>query len=290
MTKEETDFYSAPGPFTNPGRHAGLIRELPQELAPLVRAIQGCNLHAWWAKAYEVELTEERKAELQIRPIEERIDRLLALDSRPLVQTRPAGRRLFGTCRDFTLFLCSVLRSRGIPARCRCGFATYFEVDRFEDHWLCEVWMPEEGRWRLVDAQIDSLMRSRLGLDFDTLDVPRDRFFCGGEAWQLCRSRRVDPARFGIFDMHGLGFVRGDLVRDLLALNSVEVLPWDCWGIVAKKDEDVDAADLALLDQIAEVTSIAHHVEGTPDIFERLRGFLLEHPELRAPADLIRVA
>lgn len=34
---------------------------------------------------------------------------------------------------------------------------------------------------------------------------------------------------FGIADMHGIEFVRGDWLRDFLAFNKVEILPWD-WG------------------------------------------------------------
>jgi hypothetical protein len=31
----------------------------------------------------------------------------------------------------------------------------------------------------------------------------------------LCRSGQPDPDTFGIFDMHGLWFVRGNFVRDV---------------------------------------------------------------------------
>lgn len=83
----------------------------------------------------------------------------------------------------------------------------------------------------LVDAQLDAFQCTEMKITFDPLDVPRDQFIVGGRAWQMARSGQVDPERFGIFDMHGLGFVRGNLVRDVAALNKVELLPWDCWGI-----------------------------------------------------------
>jgi len=47
--------------------------------------------------------------------------------------------------------------------------------------------------------------------------------------------------------------VRGNLVRDLAALAKRELLPWDGWGIMAKR-EDGDAAEMALLDYVAELT------------------------------------
>nr|WP_246715041.1 hypothetical protein [Rhizobium sp. BK196] len=33
--------------------------------------------------------------------------------------------------------LCAFLRNKGIPARVRCGFASYFSAE-WEHHWLCE--------------------------------------------------------------------------------------------------------------------------------------------------------
>jgi hypothetical protein len=69
----------------------------------------------------------------------------------------------------------------------------------------------------------------------------------------MCRSGQADPDNFGILDMHGLGFVRGNFVRDVAALNKIELLPWDCWGIIEKPAED-DLDDLKFLDALANLT------------------------------------
>jgi len=54
--------------------------------------------------------------------------------------------------------------------------------------------------------------------------------------------------------MNGLGFVRGDLVRDVASLNKVELLPWDCWGVILNEQLD-NPDDLSLLDDIAALTA-----------------------------------
>jgi hypothetical protein len=105
-----------------------------------------------------------------------------------------------------------------------------------------------------VDAQLDAFQREALGITFDPYDVPPDQFLPGGKAWQLCRAGQADPDSFGISEMHGLWFVRGDLMRDLASLNKVELLPWDGWGLVEKRDDDLAPDDMALLDRIAELT------------------------------------
>jgi hypothetical protein len=105
----------------------------------------------------------------------------------------------------------------------------------------------------LVDARLDTLQCEVLKIPFNPLDVPRDQFIVGGKAWRMCRSGQAYPDSFGIFDMHGLGFVRGDFVRDVASLNKVELLPWDCWGIIESPRLD-NPDELALLDHVAELT------------------------------------
>ena len=88
--------------------------------------------------------------------------------------------------------LCAFLRHKGIPARARCGFSTYFEPGKYVDHWVCEYWNAGEARWVQVDAQLDSLRSASSKPDFDPLDVPRDRFLVAGDVWQQIRAGTID--------------------------------------------------------------------------------------------------
>jgi hypothetical protein len=246
-------FYARPGWVTEPGPYAGSLEALPTGIAELCRLVQGTTVHIFWAERYGLSLSDERKAEVQLRTLQCRLARTNELDPRPLTCARPPEKRLVGNCRDFSLMLVSILRHQGVPARARCGFGTYFIPGHYEDHWVTEYWNSDQQRWILVDAQLDLLQCEALKIPFDPLDVPRDQFITGGRAWQLCRSDQANPDSFGIFDMHGLGFVRGDFIRDVASLNKVELLPWDCWGIIEKAEEN-DSDDLAFLDHLAELT------------------------------------
>ena len=152
--------------------------------------------------------------------------------------------------------------------------------DHFEDHWVTEYWNREQLRWVLVDAQLDELQQDVLKIPFDILDVPRDQFIVGGKAWQMCRSGEQDPARFGIFDMNGLGFVRGNLVRDVASLNKMELLPWDCWGVILNEQLD-NPDDLAMLDEVAALTA------GDVPEFETLRTFYESDSRLHVNGTLL---
>lgn len=238
---DRLSYYRTPGPMTDAGDLAGLFEGMPGTVPELVTVVQGLLLHIFWAERYGVALPEERKQEVQIRDVATKLARIRQLDERPLLAPRPLEGKLVGNCRDFAVLLCALLRHRGVPARARCGFGTYFLPGRYEDHWVCEYWDQGAGRWVMVDAQLDAFQREALEIRFDPLDMPPGQFVSGGQAWQMCRAGEVDPDLFGIFDMYGLWFVRGNLIRDFLALNKVEILPWDGgWGFLADEEEPAD--------------------------------------------------
>lgn len=234
------------------------LSALPKDVATLVKIVQGVLLHAEMAPfLYEVKFSEEQRRDMHVRPLSEMLMRIGAIDAHPLTSARAPGRRMPCVCRHFSLMLCGILREQGIPARARCGFGAYFNQGKFEDHWVCEYWNAPQSRWVLVDAQMDAAQQKAFRLDFDPLDVPRDRFIIAGDAWQMCRSGRADPNRFGLSmvpHLHGLWFVAGNVIRDLAALNRMEMLPWDVWGMMSLEDAGLSEEKRALLDRIAALT------------------------------------
>lgn len=273
-------YFARQGRMSDPGSQRFLYDDLPNSIADLVKLVQGVTIHVFWTERYGFKPAPERMEELQLRSMERRLARTLELENRPLMEPRSVDKKLLGNCRDHSLLLASMLRHRGIPARARCGFGAYFMPDHFEDHWVTEYWNEEQSRWILVDAQMDELQCDVLKLQFDPLDVPRDQFIVGGKAWQMCRSGEQDAAKFGIFDMNGLGFVRGNLVRDVAALNKMELLPWDCWGVILKEALD-DSNDLVVLDEVASLTA-----GDVPD-FEALRGHYESDPRFGVNGELL---
>lgn len=268
-------YFIQQGPMSDPGAYISLFENLPASISDLVKLVQNVTIHVFWAERYGLNVPPERMDELQLRSIERRLKRTTELDPRPLTEARPIDKKLLGNCRDHSLLLVAMLRHQGIPARARCGFGAYFMPNHFEDHWVVEYWNQAQSRWILVDSQLDDLQRDILRIPFDPLDVPRDQFIVGGKAWEMCRLGEQDPDKFGIFDMHGLGFVRGNLVRDVASLNKMELLPWDCWGVILNERLD-DPLDLSVLDQIASLSA-----EDVPD-FVTLHTVYEDNPRLHA--------
>jgi hypothetical protein len=244
-----TDIYRAPAAMSDAGSRAAMLDGLPHDASALAAIVQGVLMHEHVASTYGIELTADQHAQAQMRGVEKMLDRIARQDGRPLPVARPAGERVVGVCRHFTLLHVAMLRRQGVAARARCGFGAYFVKDRFVDHWVTEYWNTAQKRWILVDAQLDQHQRQLFKVAFDPTDVPRDQFVVAGDAWQMCRQGKADPQAFGILDMHGLWFVGGNVIRDVAALNNHEMLPWDVWGGMARTDAELD---LPFLDRLAE--------------------------------------
>jgi Transglutaminase-like superfamily len=257
MGQSLLEFYARPAAMTSAGRYASLFDPLPDDVAALVRVVQGLMVYDVVAgDFYGSPIPEERQDEIHIRPVEQIVARLVSLDRRPLSAPRSVSNRVAGRCRQFAVLLAAMLRAKGVAARARCGFGAYFNPPYFEDHWVCEYWNAAEARWLLADAQLDEVWRAKLQIDWDTLDVARDRFLVAADAWAQCRSGVADASRFGIefAKLRGLWFVAGNLVRDVAALNKVEMLPWDVWGAQPAPDQTLDDAQLASFDRLAALT------------------------------------
>ena len=247
MTPEIRAFYLQPAHMT---ALPGGIEDLPRGVAGVFAMVQGLMMHQFWAQAYGETLTDAGRAQTHARSTTQMLDLARGMDPEPLGVARPPGRRVIGVCRHFSVLASALLRRQGVPARARCGFGLYFDGTPV-DHWVVEYWDAAAGDWRLGDAQLDAVQLGALKPSFDPLDVPRDQFLVGGEAWRRCRAGEADPMSFGIMDMHGPWFVAGNLVRDIAALNNMEMLPWDVWGVMPQPGETPSAAALAQLDAAA---------------------------------------
>jgi hypothetical protein len=266
LTTELRQYYTTPGIMTDPGVQGDLLAGLPQDIAGLCQVVQNNLIHIFWAERYGRKLSEDEQRTVGVRRLADKLGLMRQVMDRPLVEPRPIELRQVGNCRDYTLLLTALLRQQGVPARARCGFGAYFMPGHFEDHWVCEYWNDEQRRWVLVDGQLDALQREVLEISFNPLDVPRDQFIVGGQAWQMCRQNLADPKQFGIFEMNGWWFIWGNLARDFLALNKIEILPWD-YEIPAfthPLDDPFpdDPQEIAFYDRIAALTQAGNAAFG----------------------------
>ncbi|WP_067503597.1 transglutaminase domain-containing protein [Actinoplanes sp. TFC3] len=258
--------YASAGVFTDlTGVPSVVLDQVPDDPLQICALVPGLVVHP-------AEMPGERPAEQQIRPAAQILDALLALDASPLTHARPPQHRVVGTCRHFAVLACALLRHRGIAARARCGFATYFQEGKGLDHWIVEYRAGAADPWTRVDAQV-------MG---DAVDLQPEQFLSGGEAWAAHRAETIDAAHFGVAGTSNWGpaEIRGNAIRDLASLAKVETLPWDEWGRMGESYKGQTGADYdQLMDVVASVCAF-----GDPSAVSAL----YTSSELRVPDELLR--
>jgi excinuclease ABC subunit A len=274
-------YYACHGVMTDPRSQAHLLEGLPTAISALCQVVQGVLIHPLETDLYAVELTSIQKKEVKLRTVAEMLERISEMDGWPLTVPRQPKERLVGDCRDHATLFCAVLRQQGVPARVRVGFATYLNPEMNADHWVTEYWQPGSrggGRWVMVDPQIDAAQRQAHAITFNTLDLAPRHFYTAGRAWSLCRAGRAKSGSFGHNrKQRGWNYLIGSLLRELAALNKVELLPWDIWWDLGRKgDEALLPEERALLDRLAELTS-------SDGRFAELRAAFEETPSLYQP-------
>jgi hypothetical protein len=245
------EFYARQDAFTDPGAYAGAYDDLPKSPAELRDIVSRLIIHVAWATRYGV--PPDVPMSRETLPASKRLKLSRTLLPGSLLANRPPEKRSFGTCRDYSIMLCSMLRHHAIPARIRCGFATYFAACPFEDHWICEFWSEQKNRWVRADAQLDQMYRDQLGIGFDAADLPADVFLTAGQAWQFARSGGADSEAFGHGDAGGLWFIRVNVYRDLLTLTNRHTSAWDTWRDASTASKALNPATLAAVDSVAGI-------------------------------------
>ncbi|MGC0363833.1 hypothetical protein ABH922_001817 [Rhodococcus sp. 27YEA15] len=268
--------YTSPGPLTGVDEGDVLALEsLADNPVDICRVVGSLVVEP--DDVQSLNLPADRFDDNQIRSASILLQRLLALNPARVTVAREPSERVVGTCRHFAVMSCALLRHRGIAARVRCGFATYFQPGQSVDHWITEYRGGDASRWIRIDSEI--LGQTVLP---HADDLRPGDFLSGGEAWQAFRRGEVDAATFGVYGTENWGAaeIRGNAVKDLAALNKVEMLPWDEWGRMTEAyDGQTGPGYDLLLDRLAEVCA--------SDDPAAVRA-LYDHEDLRVPNHLIR--
>jgi Transglutaminase-like superfamily len=217
-------------PYSDPGEHAALVTVLPIEPAALSAVARNLIVHY---RASGHELPEDTRDEVNARWVEG----ILAADQRrhqwPLDRPREVTSRVQGCCRDHTLFCVATLRTHGVAARSRVGFAGYFVEGWHHDHVVVDAWL--DGRWQRFDSEIDG-PRAGLPTPMDIAPEPPggSGFVTAAQVWAAYRRGDIDPDSYGVDpDMplfRGPRFLFDEVIYEVAHRFGDEMLLWDAWG------------------------------------------------------------
>lgn len=275
----ELDFYRQQSVFTDPGEFAALWDTVPATIEEMKAAITPLLFHYRGDGDYaENGIAAERIEEVNLRYTADMLACVNAI--KPIVtgENRQPDERMVGCCRDWALLLVSLAKHHGFAARSRVGFSNYFMDGWWIDHTIAEIWDEMEQRWRLVDAELHEPWTLASGPPVNPVDISRNIFLPGLDAWREVRAGRLDSAKFVVHpdineaDLRDIPYLWHNTVHDLAALNNHEMILWDVWGIDL---ETVNGTGAALLDEVA----------ATETLVQRQRFF--QRDEFRIPERLL---
>ena len=301
MMENIIEFYTQHSPITDPGEYGYMFDDLPDDLISLYQVINGFMLHYRSAQHFKLPLSREQRREQRLHSTRRRLAYLKKFNPDSLNVPRDLKEKQIGWCSDYAVMLVSILRHKGIPARMRVGFETYFEGDPYYgDHWITEYWDQEKSRWRLADADIgvsavdpqgiQQATRRKLkrGLDFTDLRPGID-FITGADGWKTAREGKVKVDLYRANKVwKGWPLLRGNLLHDFQGLNCLEMGLFDYLDdLHSKKEGEVTSEDRRVLDEIAEISSQPDaNFTQMRELFESMPRTQLLHSRLKLRGEL----
>jgi len=174
-------------PYTDPCEYGYLYDALPESFPEICNRIKKQLIHPFDTKKYSDKIPSERVYEdREIPTVKSMLEKLLERDEKGLTSSRLPENRLVVACVHHSLLLASILRSRGVPARIRAGYATYIGKDRNikVSHVVCEVWDQIEKKWIFVDP------------DRNKVDFPRHQFELAADVWESLRKNTLNKSKY----------------------------------------------------------------------------------------------
>lgn len=263
--------WSGHSPYSDPGRHAVLLDDVPTDFPGLSAVARNVIVHY---RGSGLELPASTRNDIHSRWLAVMLEIDQERHRKPLAEPRDPTDRVQGCCRDHTLFCVGVLRQHGIPARSLVGFAGYLRPGYNHDHVIVQTYDRETQRWVRFDPEIAE--------PTETLPTPHDipagadaPFRTAAEVWQGCRAGSLDPHLFGTgpgSDFAGMWFIHNYVLMQLAHRYADELLLWDGWGAVSLPGGPPDST-LALIDDIADLL-IAVESAASPADASRLDAML----------------
>lgn len=282
-------FYASQSVITAPREHVDFLSNLPTNIPELCKIVRGIFLHIERAFQNNIQINKENSG-TYARFVDQMFAQIKQLNAKPIHIKRPETQRLIGNCRDDATLLCCLLRHINIPSRVRYGFSKYFagiDPEFGANHVVCEYWNTEEERWVLVDPGQDEYLCEKNQLTFDPHDIPRDKFITAANAWVLCRNHQAHSENFGFGPIEptlkGRWYIQTELVHDFAALNKMEMLLRDRWGLGdCWHNEDIAEGHHETLDKIANLILANQNNPINTDIFAEIQA-TYQHEDLQVP-------
>lgn len=210
IDKNILEFYKKTSLYTDLGLYADFAQKLPDDISELCLLQRNQIIHPFDLSDEEMrkdsnsfygDMTKIPRTALcyenDLYPTAQAMLSELLRRDRNYSINRKIEDKIHVCCREQAILLASILKAKGIPARVRSGFAKYVNTSLTQagDHWITEYYDIKLEKWILVDADMhyDKATLEEYHVDFNLLDMPREKFIFGAEAYLGLREKKFKP-------------------------------------------------------------------------------------------------
>lgn len=294
MSDKLFDIYRQTSAFTELGLYREFAKNLPDDINELCLLQRHQTIHpvgllnpatrmdkdGFWGDLSEVPLTRLNFEEDYFPTAMSMFAELLRLN--PVYsKERTAKDKIHITCRCQAIMLAATLKTKGVPARVRSGFAGYIMNNgECADHWITEYYDEKVNRWILVDPDI----HCDPNIDFDPNDLPREIYLTGAQAYLKLRKGELEEKQISFASWpvtYGIPAAIRGLFYDFHCLMNNEIIFLHQPEYIVKKNFSLSEEEYAELDRLAvlllnpnENFEKLTHIWETEQKFRILRGAL----------------
>ena len=234
MDKKVLDHYLAYGMFTYPGPYLDHFKSLPDDIREIGHLLRWSFVHRTtldWGNTktnFDLKFGDMTRIPWYRQAEDDNLVTAVAIiaelfrrDSKGLTLERKVEDKVVLTCRHIAILMASILKTKGIPARVRSGFAEYWPWAKVSsDHWINQYWNKKENRWVTID--VDGSFHNT---GFDMYDIPDGKLEYSADAWLNVRQGKINEKHFWNADGNsGLIVVAWELFYDFHCLMNNEVI------------------------------------------------------------------
>lgn len=197
--KKILDHYLKTGLYTDFGPYREFYRSLPDDIYQLRELVNRQHIHKM--SLYRTFLSNDlHKVNLKYKwqnyrclddvlltatAMTAEIFRLNGKNEFPLYNNDP-NKKLIITCRYVSVLYAAILKAKGIPCRCRSGFANYLYDDKIVDHWIVQYYDKNFNKWINVDSQANVKTKT-----FNVFNFSDSQFIWAADAWLALRQGKL---------------------------------------------------------------------------------------------------
>lgn len=201
MNNKIIEHYLKTGMYTNSGAYQELYKSLPDDIYELRELVNKQHIHKMSLyRSFLLQNNNKNNLKYKWQNYRCLDDVLLTAPAmtaelirlnegkNPFVEcSNDPNKKLIITCRYVSVLYASILKAKGIPCRCRSGFAPYLYDDQIADHWIVQYYDKNFNKWINVDSQANIKNK-----DFNVCNFPNDAFIWAADAWLLMRKNKLE--------------------------------------------------------------------------------------------------